>query len=116
MRTGFKIALVALSAAFVAAAQPAAAREYVEVLGRIENLSYQSTNDPDDLLGHGWMTARLHVVKVVGAKRLPRVVLIRYFGHTYYVEGRKMRFKLMRGDDGVYIVCAQRGASGLRCP
>lgn len=112
------VAVVALALTHdpAALAEPAAAPEYVEVIGRFENLDYQSTNDPEDLLGHGWMTARLHIVRIVRGPKLLRVVDVRYFGHTFYREDRPMRLKLKRGESGGYLVCGPRGGSGVLCP
>ncbi len=96
--------------------EPAAEPLYIEVSGRLENLfDYESTNDPDDLLGHGWMTAKFHVGKVLRGPRLPRVITVRYFGHTF-IQERKMRLKLRRGDNGIYLLCAPTGSVGFQCP
>ncbi|AMG75422.1 hypothetical protein [Sphingopyxis granuli] len=100
-----------------AAAEAPAATPYVDLIGRLENLhDYQSTNDPDDVLGHGWMTARLHVSRVLSGQRLARVITVRYFGHTHIRDGRKMRWKLRRGDDGTYLICVPPGSVGVQCP
>ncbi|QCB56353.1 hypothetical protein E5675_19245 [Sphingopyxis sp. PAMC25046] len=99
-----------------AAKEPAADSPYIEVSGRLENLfDYESTNDPDDLLGHGWMTARFHVTRVLRGPRLPRVITVRYFGHAF-LQDRKTRLTLRRGDDGVYLVCVPAGSTGIQCP
>ncbi|HMP44104.1 MAG TPA: hypothetical protein PKD99_03285 [Sphingopyxis sp.] len=113
------LALVAaLTCDGAASAKPLKESQYVEVLGWIEeNFSdYEWTGDPDDLLGHGWMTAKLRVARVYGGSRLPRVITVRYFGHTYIRKGYKMRVKLKREDNGIYLVCAPPGGVGLRCP
>lgn len=118
MRSGY-LALLAglLSATATAATEPAVRPHYVEVTGRLENLKdYRSTNDPDDLIGHGWMTARLHVTRVWSGPRLPRVVTVRYFGHNYLQDGKRIRLKLRRDDEGAYLVCVPVGSSGVQCP
>ena len=99
-----------------AAKEPAADSPDIEVSGRLENLfDYVSTDDPDDLLGHGWMTAKFHVARVLRGPRLPRVITVRYFGHTFIEDG-KMRLKLRRDNDGVYLVCVPAGSIGIQCP
>ncbi len=98
-----------------AAKQPAADTRDVEVLGRLENLYvYEPTNHPDDLLGHGRMTAKFYVARVLRGPRLPPVVTVQYFGHTFIKNGR-MRLKLRRDGD-IYLVCVPTGSVGFQCP
>lgn len=107
---------IALAICGSAVAQPPSLPEYIEVIGRLENLDYESVYNPDDFLGHGWITARLHVARVLGRKRLPKVLSVRYFAHSFMQEKEKARFKLHRTPDGEYLVCAPPGGTGVRCP
>jgi hypothetical protein len=34
----------------------------LEVVGRLKNFDYEAIDDPEDLLGHGWITARLRIL------------------------------------------------------
>src|SRR3546814_6111236 len=88
MRSSYSAMLMgALLFGAAAAKEPAADSRYVNVSGRLENLfDYESTNDPDDLLGHGWMTAKFHVARVLSGPRLPPVIIVQYFGHTFRSE------------------------------
>jgi len=117
MRSSYSAMLMgALLFGAAAAKEPAADSRYVNVSGRLENLfDYESTNDPDDLLGHGWMTAKFHVARVLSGPRLPPVIIVQYFGHTFIKDG-KMRLKLRRGDGEIYLVCAPAGSTGVQCP
>ncbi|WP_296612318.1 hypothetical protein [Sphingomonas sp.] len=86
----------------------------VIVIGRIENLDYQLVYDPEDLLGHGWITARLHVARVLRGHVPSSVLSVRYFAHSYrYGEG-DVRLHLRRRSKGTYFICAD-GGEGVRC-
>ena len=60
----------------------------VVVLGRFNNGHYQRVDIEGDILGHGWMTARIRVRRVLFGSVHERVVPVRYFGHTFYREDR----------------------------
>ena len=87
------------------------------VRGRLNNQSYEHVDVPDDILGHGWITARLHVRRVLKGRLLhSRTVLtVKYFAHTYMREDREFRFHLRPTEDGTYVVCAQLPGDGVRC-
>src|SRR3546814_16224195 len=76
MRSSYSAMLMgALLFGAAAAKEPAADSRYVNVSGRLENLfDYESTNAPDDLLGHGWMTSKFHVGRVLSVPRLPPAI------------------------------------------
>jgi len=84
MRLSSALLIGAMLFSDAAAKQPAADTRDVEVLGRLENLyDYEPTNLPDDLLGHGRMTAKFYVARVLRGPRLPPVVTVQYFGHFH---------------------------------
>ena len=86
-------------------------------MGRIENVSVEpSDDDPDDLLGHGWFNARLHVSRVIRGRVEASVIPVRYYAHTYLSERQRRRLKIYRDKDGKYLVCATRGVTGFKCP
>jgi hypothetical protein len=59
------------------------------VIGRFHNNNdYQHVDLSDDILGHGWMTARIAVRRSLFGHQPPRSIDVRYFGHTYYREDR----------------------------
>lgn len=84
------------------------------VYGTVENIDYEGVSDPDDLLGHGWVTARLHVTRVVSGRVPSSAFTIKYFAHTYMYEDRVFRFHLRLSPKGDYVVCTQNG-EGVRC-
>lgn len=87
----------------------------LEVVGRLKNLSYDPLDDPDDLLGHGWVTARLHITRVLRGRLASRLITVRYLAHTYRTETSAVRLRLRAGADGTYTVCAEPSDNGLRC-
>lgn len=86
------------------------------VVGRVENLSAEPTYDPDDLLGHGWFNARLHISRVLRGRATAPVIQVRYFGHTYLQDRTPSRHRLHRDHRGTYFICASPGSSGYQCP
>lgn len=98
-----------------ALAGPAPARPAdVEVIGRLENLTYVSVGD-DDGIGHGWITARLHISRVLRGRPTGRVIMIRYFAHTYWDDQVARRYRLRATAGGGYLACAPRGREGVQC-
>jgi integration host factor subunit beta len=85
----------------------------VYVVGTIENISYQHEEIPDDMLGHGWFTARLHISRTVSGKAPSSVITVRYFAHTY-MGWKDFLFHLRPSKEGDYIVCSDNG-EGARC-
>jgi hypothetical protein len=85
------------------------------VIGRLENLGSEPADyDPNDLLGHGWFSANLHVSRVESGELSGRNVPVRYFGHTTLREDVIFRFRL-RAEEGGYLICKPPGGSGLNC-
>ncbi|HEV2082595.1 MAG TPA: hypothetical protein VGR32_09105 [Brevundimonas sp.] len=88
----------------------------VIVIGRLQNLSSESVYDPDDLLGHSWFSANLHVSRVESGELPGRIVPVRYFAHTTLREDVTFRFRLRGHEGGGYLICKRPGSgSGLNC-
>ena len=88
----------------------------VVAIGKLENLdSEPSQFGPNDMLGHGWFTANFHVSHVESGQLPSRVVPVRYFGHTWFREDIKFRFRLRPNEQGSYIVCKAPESAGYRC-
>ncbi len=108
-----------LVAGFLLLAHPALAEPPsppdVEAVGRLHNLSYDPINDPDDLLGHGWITAQFHLVRVLRGRIATRAITVKYLAHTYRSEDRLIRLRLRARPNGIYLVCAEPGGEGLQC-
>jgi integration host factor subunit beta len=85
------------------------------VVGRIRNLNYEAIDDPEDILGHGWITARLRISRVLRGRPSSRLITIRYIAHTYRSERSALRLRLRANADGTYTVCAEPGGEGLVC-
>ena len=111
--------MLLLVAMVAAAAQPATGLQPppdLEVVGRLlENVSYESIDDPDDLLGHGWITARFRITQAVRGKPSSRLITIRYLAHTYRNADSPLRLRLRPNANGTYTVCAEPGGEGLIC-
>ncbi len=87
----------------------------VVVVGQLSNQTYESFGDPDDVIGHGLITANLEVKRVIAGTIDKRTITVRYFAHTFYEEQRTARFNLRRREDGTYEICAAKGSTGIRC-
>ena len=68
----------------------------IVVVGRVENVAYEHVKSEDDLLGHGWVTARLKVQRVVKGAGVPPFLPVRYFAHTYMRQDRDFMLVLKR--------------------
>jgi hypothetical protein len=108
------VSLAVVTPTVVAARHNTRSSKDLIVIGTIENLAYEHVDVPDDMLGHGWITARLHVVRVVEGKSPSSTLTVRYFAHTYMYGDRELRFHLRLGRDGTYAVCTESG-EGVRC-
>lgn len=98
-----------------AANGPSAPAPDLEVVGRLTNLGYEPVDDPNDMLGHGWITARLRISRVLRGRLVSRSITVRYLAHTDRAESVPVRLRLRAGKDGGYFVCAARGEDGLIC-
>lgn len=104
---------------FLVLALPALAEPHsppnVVAVGPLHNLSYDSINDPEGLMGHGWVTARLHIVRVMQDAIATRTITVQYLAHTYRSEDRLIRLRLRARPNGIYFVCTEPGGQGFRC-
>jgi integration host factor subunit beta len=102
-----------------AAAQPADRPQPppdLEVVGRLlRNVGYESIDDPDDLLGHGWITAHFRITRAVHGRPPSRLITIRYLAHSYRPANSTMQLRLRADVNGTYTVCAEPGGEGLVC-
>lgn len=87
----------------------------VIVQGRLENLGYEPLDVPDDLIGHGIITANLHISRVLRGRVAAPVITVRYIEHGYLQSGPTFRYRLKKTRDGSYLICAS-GGTGFRCP
>jgi integration host factor subunit beta len=76
-------------------------------IGRIENGAYEASDSADDLIGHGWISATLHVTRVVSGASMPAALPVRYFAHTYMRDDRNFMFVLAPVDARLEIATAQ---------
>ncbi len=85
------------------------------VVGRLKNLDYELVTSEDDLLGQGWITADLRVLRTLDGIAPSRVLRVRYFAHNYLREDKRFKFHLRRRDDGSYLICMPAGSVGVQC-
>jgi hypothetical protein len=77
----------------------------IVVLGRLKNnRDYEHVEIEDDLLGHGWMTARVNIGELLKGREWRGTVPVRYFGHTYLREDRDFVVVLSPGERNGYVV------------
>jgi hypothetical protein len=118
MKQFFRHALVSAAATLMTThASLAEAPSYplLIVIGKLKNQTYENVWDPDDMLGHMWVTGTLRVSRVVKGKIAKQVVRVRYFTHAELREDRNFRFRLIPAKDVDYLICAQPGSSGVKC-
>lgn len=73
----------------------------VVVVGRFRNnFDYEHVDIENDILGHGWMTARVNVMRHLAGPRPRSRVVVKYFAHTY-----------IRGDRDFLIVLSRQPGS-----
>ena len=77
------------------------------VIGTVENGAYQPVNSDNDILGHGWISAKLHVRKVVRGPPLPTVLPARYFAHTFMRHDRDFMLVVKQTQAGYEITTGQ---------
>ena len=100
---GIVLAIGALPSLFPVQASNDPARTLI-VEGRLENTGFKHEDRSDDLIGHGWVTAKLHIRRTVRGRSPASVLSVRYFAHTYMREDRTFRFHLRRGSGGTYVI------------
>ena len=79
----------------------------IVAVGNIENAAYAPSPSDNDLIGRGWITAKLHVRRTVRGGPLPPRLPVRYFAHTYMREDRDFMFVLTAADGGLEVATAQ---------
>ncbi|MGF7170745.1 hypothetical protein FHS91_002431 [Sphingobium xanthum] len=80
----------------------------VVVIGRIKSRTYRPIEDPDDILGHGWIDADIIVRRVVKGSKLPFRLPVKYIAHVNIRSDRDFMF-VLTGDrkEGFEIQIAQ---------
>jgi len=79
----------------------------IVAIGRLENGAYEASDSANDLIGHGWINATLHVRRVVSGGTVPTNLPVRYFAHTYMRDDRDFMFVLTPVDQAFEIATAQ---------
>lgn len=87
----------------------------LEVVGRLKNLNYESIAEPGDILGYGWISARVRISRVLRGHSPSPIITVRYLAHTYRTESSPVRLRLRANSNGTYTVCAEPGGIGLVC-
>ena len=77
------------------------------VVGTVTNGAFVPVEANDDILGHGWVSATLHVRKVIRGASLPAALPVRYFAHTYMRQDRDFMFVLKHSGTGYEIATGQ---------
>jgi hypothetical protein len=77
------------------------------VVGTVANGAFAPVKSNVDILGHGWVLAKLHVLKVVRGERLPAVLPVRYFAHTYMQQDQPFMLVLKHVGAGYEIETGQ---------
>jgi hypothetical protein len=79
------------------------------VIGRLENRNYEHAPIENDLLGHGFTDATLHIKEVPFGRIARRTLSVQYFSHAQIVEDESIMFVLDRPEeDGLYFVRSLR--------
>ncbi|WP_156878135.1 hypothetical protein [Sphingopyxis sp. QXT-31] len=87
--------------------------EYLVVTGKVETLD----NEVIDEWGLNLIfTARMRIARVISGQS-PRsaTISIRYIGHGPMLQNKRMRLRLRRSEDGIYLVCSRGGSRGYIC-
>ena len=71
------------------------------VVGRLNNLTYDLIEDPDDLLGHGVVNARVRIKQVLHGSAGNRVD-VRYVAHAMFIESDDFLLVLKPQKSGTY--------------
>ena len=74
------------------------------IVGRMTNGDYHTVEDPEDILGLGWIDATLSVRQVIRGKETRSVLPVRYFAHTYMWDDGDFMLVLSPEADGVAII------------
>jgi hypothetical protein len=76
------------------------------VVGAVTNGAYEPVHD-NDILGHGWISATLHVRNVVRGAAVPANLPVRYFAHTYMRQDQEFMLVLKHSSNGYEITAGQ---------
>jgi hypothetical protein len=79
----------------------------IVVVASVRNGAFEHVQIANDILGHGWISATLHVRKVVRGPDLPAVLPVRYFAHTYMRQDRNFMLVLKHSGSGYEIRTGQ---------
>ncbi len=85
------------------------------VIGRVRNFDYTHVDIEGDILGHGWITGRIKLRKVLRGRAADRIVKVRYLSHAQMREDRDFVF-VLRPDEDVYIIKAAKLIEAGRRP
>ncbi len=77
------------------------------VVGSIMNGAYEPAPSDNDILRHRWISAAVHVRKVVRGAGLPAVLPVRYFAHTYMRQDRDFMLVLKHTGIGYEVTTGQ---------
>jgi len=86
------------------------------VVGRFENLNYEHIDIEGDILGHGWMNARIKVSQVLAGRTERGEIRVRYFGHTYYRADRSFVLVISRARQSKGLLRSAHLIDGSRRP
>ena len=86
------------------------------VIGRFQNLEYEHVDLEDDILGHGWVTARVTVRRVLAGRPEARVVPVRYFAHSYFRRDRDFMLVIQRAGTAGNLIRSAHMMTGGRRP
>jgi len=74
------------------------------IVGRIRSLSFEHVEIENDLLGHGWISARVRIRRILRGHERARTVPVRYFAHTYLRDDRDFLLALVRHEGEGYQI------------
>ncbi len=83
------------------------------VVGTVRNQEYVEALE--ELGMNGLITASLRVSRVIEGRPPSSHLKIRYIAHSFMSVKRERRFRLRRGEDGIYDVCSEDGGRGFIC-
>jgi hypothetical protein len=79
----------------------------IVVIGRLKSEAVEDAYSEDDLLGHGWFNAKLHVRRIVAGVARPASFHVKYFAHTNIRNDRDFMFVLTPANGSFEIATAR---------
>jgi integration host factor subunit beta len=79
----------------------------IVAVGSVTNRAYEPVGNNGDLIGHGWISATLHVRRTIRGATLPAALPVRYLAHTNMRQDRDFMLVLKRGGAGYEIAAGQ---------